>query len=86
MISILVFLGSLVKIQLLPLRDHRDLSSPILPALLKWESHRLCPQDESKQQQRWNPVCICKRGILLKASKYHGRLKIKVVFVFGVQL
>lgn len=69
-ISILVFLGNLVKIQLLPLRNHREhLSSAILPAPLKWESHQLCPQEESKQQQRWKPVCMWKRRILLKASE-----------------
>lgn len=50
MTSMLVFLGSLVKIQLLPLWSHRGLYWAILPALVEQESHWLCPQKESKQR------------------------------------
>lgn len=85
-ISILIFLGSLVKIQLLFLMN-QEVLAVLFCLLCSSENPTNSAHRRRAKTSRDETQFACERGeFCLRHLKYHERLKIKVIFVFGVQL
>lgn len=85
-VSMLVFLGSPVKIR--SVKFPSGIAENILLLLFcpLWTNMTPTGSPHRRRASRWSPVACAWGECCLRQPKYCGRLKIKVVFVLGVQL